>query len=271
MAQGPSKRMPERSLWVAISSLPGSPNDAEMPAATASAPEVLDTAARARDEAAVERDIAATGRENAAAARDARGVPATELERLAVERLLAARDRAAAALDRQEAALDRVRATQYLQRTYRDSLTGVLQRVSGRDQLSRAVDRSNRGGDPLTVAFLDVDRLKEVNDTQGHAAGDALLCAVAGALTGALRSYDLVVRYGGDEFVCAFPDTALLDASARFDDVALAVERAVPGASFSVGLAQLEPDETLDSLIGRADREMYSSRRGRSGHTPAPS
>ena len=224
-------------------------------AADASAPDVL-------DEAAVARDVAALGRDTAADARAA-AAPSSPPRDLVEERLLAARDRAAAALDRREAALDRGRARAYLHETYRDELTGALQRKAGHEQLSQAVDRAHRSSESLVVAFLDVDHLKRVNDEQGHAAGDALLSAVGRALRKGLRSYDVVVRYGGDEFVCALPDLALTAARRRFDQVNAILEADSAGTPISLGLARLRPEEDVDGLVLRADRAMYRARKRR--------
>ncbi|MFL6241322.1 MAG: GGDEF domain-containing protein [Actinomycetes bacterium] len=219
-----------------------------------SAPDVLDLRAQ-------ERDLAALARDRAAAARAARLENVYDPEQVQADRMLAARDRAAAALDREEAALDRHRAAEYLKRTYRDELTGALQREAGRDQLAHEVDRAHRLGDGVVIAFLDVVHLKQVNDEQGHAAGDAVLRAVGEALQGGLRSYDVVVRYGGDEFVCALPRASLAIAGQRFADVSNLLDAAIPGTSISVGLAELTKDETLDGVVGRADRELYAARR----------
>jgi diguanylate cyclase (GGDEF)-like protein len=118
------------------------------------------------------------------------------------------------------AALDRHGAADELQNAYRDDLTGTLVRAAGRDQLMQAVARAHRTGETLVVAFVDVDHLKQVNDEHGHLARDNLLRAVGTALREGLRSYDVVVRYGGDEFVCGLPDVGLTEAERRFIDVA---------------------------------------------------
>jgi diguanylate cyclase (GGDEF)-like protein len=178
-------------------------------------------------------------------------------------RLLAMRDQAVAALDRAEAALDRHRAAEYLRQSYRDQLTGALQRDSGRDRLQAEVDRCHRRGESLVIAFVDVDHLKRTNDERGHAAGDALLKAVGRALYNGLRSYDLVVRYGGDEFVCAMAGAHTKDAELRMQQVQRILNASVPGATISVGLAMLQEDETLDAAIGRADRDLYAGRYSR--------
>ena len=85
-----------------------------------------------------------------------------------------------------------------------DSLTGVWLRGPGLAELQREIDRVRRGSGRLVVAYVDVDGLKAVNDTTGHAAGDAILQYAVGVLHAHLRSYsELIVRLGGDEFLCA--------------------------------------------------------------------
>ena len=177
------------------------------------------------------------------------------------DRLLAARDRAEAALDRKQAALDRQRAAEYLRRTYRDALTGALQREAGTDRLQREADRTHRAGGILAIGFLDVDGLKKVNDEAGHAAGDHVLRAVGTALAQRLRTYDLVVRWGGDEFVCALPGSTLESATRRFADVAALLRELHPGATFTVGIAVQERGDTLQATVDRADRDLYDKRR----------
>ena len=177
------------------------------------------------------------------------------------DRLIAARDRAAAALDRHQAALDRHLAEAVLRRIYRDQLTGALQRDVGRDRIAEEIDRAHRAQHELTLAFLDVVGLKQVNDQHGHAAGDHLLKMVGQALRAGLRSYDVVVRYGGDEFVTALPTAGRAEARRRFSEVSETLARLHPGAEVSVGLAVLVEDDTVDALIARADQDLYASRR----------
>jgi diguanylate cyclase (GGDEF)-like protein len=177
------------------------------------------------------------------------------------DRLMAARDRAEAALDRKQAALDRQRAAEYLRRTYRDGLTGALQREAGTDRLQREVDRTHRAGGLLTIAFLDIDGLKKVNDSAGHAAGDQVLRAVGTALAQRLRTYDLIVRWGGDEFVCAMPGSTPESAARRLADVRTVLAELEPRAAFTVGIAVQERGDTLQATIDRADRALYEQRR----------
>ena len=101
-----------------------------------------------------------------------------------------------------------------------DDLTGALRRSAGLAALQREIDRSRRvGGRGIAVIFLDVDSLKHVNDTEGHAAGDRVLVEVVAAIRKRVRSYDLVIRYGGDEFLCALVDVAPEDAERTLADI----------------------------------------------------
>lgn len=211
---------------------------------------------------AASRATAALTRDHAAEARDA---PSSHrgFEEAAGDRAGAALDRAAAALDRESSASDRHDAADRLRNAYRDELTGLLLRDPGRDQLSQSVDRAHRSGEALVFAFLDVDKLKRVNDVDGHAAGDDVLREVGLAIRQNLRSYDIAVRYGGDEFVCALPGAALDDAAQRLQDVTRQLSAAVADAKVSFGLAQLRPEETLEQVLARADADMYARREAR--------
>jgi diguanylate cyclase (GGDEF)-like protein len=135
--------------------------------------------------------------------------------------------------------------------------------------LRREIDRARRSDGALILAFVDVDGLKAINDTHGHAAGDRALRAVAVALLGGLRSYDLVVRHGGDEFLCGLPGSDLAGAQRRFDAVAKTLIEHNPGTSVSIGLTELAAPDTLDSLIARADAALYATRRNTRGRADA--
>jgi diguanylate cyclase (GGDEF)-like protein len=142
-----------------------------------------------------------------------------------------------------------------------DELTGVLRRAAGLAALEREVRRAQRFDDrELVVAFIDLDELKGVNDTRGHAAGDAVLREVASALRRRLRAYDLVIRWGGDEFVCSLPGAGLEPARRALADIC-AEFRARTGCTFSAGFAALGEDGDAASLVARADADYYESRR----------
>ncbi len=183
--------------------------------------------------------------------------------RAAADRADAAGDRRRAAKDRVAADADRGQARLELGEARSDSLTGAQRRGLGLVTLQHEIDRSFRSGEPFALAFVDVDGLKQLNDREGHAAGDALLQAVVTALMTGRRSYDSVVRIGGDEFLCGFTNTDLVACRRRIEEIRASLERGRPAASISVGLAILGERDTLEKLIARADADMYSSKQGR--------
>jgi diguanylate cyclase (GGDEF)-like protein len=110
-----------------------------------------------------------------------------------------------------------------------------------------------------------VDNLKAINDAGGHAAGDQMLLAVAEALQAQMRSYDLIFRYGGDEFVCVVSGVDAAAALERLDVVNTVLADADEHGSVTVGVAQLQPGDTPEHLVARADAEMYRERHQRRG------
>ena len=244
-----------------------------------------DTAAEARDRVAAKRDRDAEERDRVAALDDARVLAASGPEvaarvardrrRAAADRKRAAEERRRSAQDRERAARDRAAAARYRAEALRqrelaavDPLTGARRRDLGLDELQRTIDRAERTSGQLVAAFVDVDGLKTINDTAGHAAGDAVLVAVVEALHKHLRSYDVVVRLGGDEFLCAIPDLTVAQARARFAAVAGQLATAPSPCAITVGFAALVPGETAEELIARADAELLALRRERPGSSP---
>jgi len=235
-------------------------------------PDKRDRAAERRDRSAEGRDRAAQTRDDAADEREGsdKRLSMSEREEAARDRAEAARDRAEAAHDRERAAGDRRQAKRDRRHAGLDGLTGALRRDRGLVDLEREIDRVRRSDGRLVLAFVDVDGLKATNDAEGHAAGDQLLHDIAVALRAGLRSYDLVIRYGGDEFLCVLPGTDVEGARRRFDEVARNLTEKSPRASVSTGLAALQAGETPDQLIARADRALYSVRRGASRASAQP-
>jgi diguanylate cyclase (GGDEF)-like protein len=139
-----------------------------------------------------------------------------------------------------------------------DDLTGVLRRAAGISAADREVARARRQKTPLSVAFIDLDGLKQINDGRGHVAGDELLKGLASALRGGLRGQDLVLRYGGDEFVCVLPDANAEAATAKLQQIQKELAKA--GVGFSFGIAQFERNDDVVSLLGRADAELYKAK-----------
>ena len=162
-------------------------------------------AVEAREQAAAERDSIANTRDRGAAERDS---IANTRDRVAVGARLD-RERAAppAGSGRpaevpEDAALERARLEAELQRAHLDALTGAFRREMGRLALRNEIERARRSDGKFVIAFIDVDGLKGVNDREGHAAGDRILRTLAATMRANLRSYDPIVRFGGDEFIC---------------------------------------------------------------------
>ncbi|SNS90897.1 diguanylate cyclase (GGDEF) domain-containing protein [Geodermatophilus pulveris] len=139
-----------------------------------------------------------------------------------------------------------------------DPLTGLANRRAWQAAAERSLAHALRSGEPFTVALIDLDGFKAVNDRLGHGAGDTLLQALAGAWSAELRLSDLLGRYGGDEFVLSLPDT---DAD-RAGDL-LARLRSGHPAPWSAGTATAQPGDTLTEMLMRADAELYRAKRDR--------
>jgi diguanylate cyclase (GGDEF)-like protein len=237
-----------------------------------------DRAADARDVAMARLDAAAdqpeptralTGFELVARAAQQRKLAAEHRAQAANHRLLATQDRQAAARDREQAAHERQQALAdrealaiELERAAIDALTGARTRAAGLRELDHELDRARRTASPLVVAYIDVVGLKAINDTLGHGAGDALLKHVVAHLKARVRPYDLLIRLGGDEFLCAMSNLTQASARERFDSIADALSRsASKPAAIRVGFAQLRNHESASQLIARADRELIRTPR----------
>jgi diguanylate cyclase (GGDEF)-like protein len=231
-----------------------------------------DQEAEARDDAAGDLDRtagdrAASNRQRAedagARAASERAGAADSRVRAVNDRKVAADDRAQGSRDRQVAAEDRAQAARDRENSGTDELTGVSRRGAGLAAIVREINRAQRDSGELVAAYVDVDGLKATNDSKGHAAGDALLIAVADSLRACLRSYDVITRVGGDEFVCALPGIAVDHARRRFGVVSEMLAAGGSGASITVGLARLQTGDSADDLIERADDEVSIARKRR--------
>jgi diguanylate cyclase (GGDEF)-like protein len=141
-----------------------------------------------------------------------------------------------------------------------DPLTGLANRRAWQSAAEPGLAHALRSSEPFTVALIDLDDFKAVNDRYGHRAGDTLLQALADAWSAQLRLSDLLGRYGGDEFVLSLPAT---DAG-RAEDL-LARLRAAHPAPWSAGTATARPGDTLTELLVRADTDLYRNKRRKRG------
>jgi diguanylate cyclase (GGDEF)-like protein len=136
----------------------------------------------------------------------------------------------------------------------------VRRRGAGLAAIQREIDRARRTNLELVAAYVDVDGLKAENDVRGHAAGDTLLVAVADSLRACLRSYDVITRVGGDEFVCVLSGITVEDTRPRFEAASKKLAAGLPGASITIGFARLQADDSADDLIQRADGDVLRAR-----------
>jgi diguanylate cyclase (GGDEF)-like protein len=143
----------------------------------------------------------------------------------------------------------------------RDQLTGLYNRRGWCMLLNREEDRCRRYGHPACVVSIDLDELKYVNDTQGHAAGDALLARAGQALATLARSSDVVARLGGDEFSMLLVECDHFDAQAMLQR--LQEHLAQADVKASVGMAMRKPGDDLNETFALADAEMYAVKRNR--------
>jgi diguanylate cyclase (GGDEF)-like protein len=218
-----------------------------------------DAEAQARDVAATARDQLAALHDRELAAREAAGdrdVGLESRERTAADRDQAAGDRNRAAADRRHGAADLEVLISQLAIAETDALTGARTRAAGLADLEHEMERARRAPGPLVVAYVDVVGLKMVNDSRGHAAGDALLRRVVGTIRAHMRSYDLIVRLGGDEFLCAMVGATRREARERFRAVTTELAAGTEPCEIKLGFAALSPQDSADALIQRADAEL---------------
>jgi diguanylate cyclase (GGDEF)-like protein len=146
-----------------------------------------------------------------------------------------------------------------------DSLTQISNRRAFFEAATLELERARRHERPITVAYVDVDDFKNVNDQLGHAHGDALLVSVAQALRAATRAVDAVARLGGDEFGLLLPETEAILARLR-TTILTALVRGGWRVGVSMGAATfLSAPDSVDQMMARADELMYAAKREEKG------
>ena len=150
-----------------------------------------------------------------------------------------------------------------------DDLTDLLNRRTGLELMNKVLNQSKRKGRNFVIATMDLDRFKNINDSYGHEVGDRVLQSVKAFTSNILRDYDILTRYGGDEFVFCFPDANLDEAQTVLERIRkafeaekiLAVNEKYINITVSIGVASF-PDhgETINELINASDRALYDAK-----------
>ena len=148
-----------------------------------------------------------------------------------------------------------------------DPLTGLPNRAAWSERLEYEVNAWHQQGNNLSLAMLDLDHFKRINDGYGHLAGDKVLKIIANVLSKRLRATDFIARFGGEEFVLLMPDSALGDALELGERLRAAIE-ACPfhfkgervTITMSIGMAQFQPGERSDLALKRADEALYRAK-----------
>jgi diguanylate cyclase (GGDEF)-like protein len=146
-----------------------------------------------------------------------------------------------------------------------DSLTGILNRGEGIRRIQQEISRSLRVPQPLSIILVDIDYFKRINDNFGHQVGDRVLQSVSANLTSVLRNYDLICRYGGEEFLIMLPTTELSKALETAERLRLVIAENSTASedgksiaiTISLGVSSLQEGDSLDGLVYRADNALY--------------
>ncbi len=227
-----------------------------------------DTAASDADRTASERDDAARRRERRALlVEDAiAGSDASVAEKVEQLRQQAAHDRAGAAAERERAAEERTEATAERSRleaelhgAYLDGLTGAFRREVGQHALALEIDRARQADGRFVLARIDVDGLGGINERAGHATGDHVLRTLVAIMRSGLRSYDPIVRMGGDDFACGIAGAGLDEVDLLFYEVERSMQ-ADTGVGISVGTAALAVGESIEQITARADAALLDTK-----------
>lgn len=148
-----------------------------------------------------------------------------------------------------------------------DGLTGLLNRVAFDEKANKLIASARKTGLPTCVLIADIDYFKHVNDTYGHQAGDQVLVAFAQVLKSVLEKDQVGGRIGGEEFAVILPNHSIAPARMRAEAIRTGLNAAELGADISasvtvsIGIAQLQPDEPLHSIMARADKALYTAKK----------
>ncbi len=164
--------------------------------------------------------------------------------------------------DRNEPTVEEFQALEILAVT--DPLTGLANRRGGEQNIANEISRAKRQKSSLSCILLDIDRFKDINDTYGHQAGDQLLREISALLRRTVRAYDILVRWGGEEFLVVLPGVGLEQTRKLAERVRHAVEtmelQGIGAVTVSAGAATLDDDYDFESTLALADRRLYQAK-----------
>ncbi|MBQ4347379.1 MAG: GGDEF domain-containing protein [Firmicutes bacterium] len=146
-----------------------------------------------------------------------------------------------------------------------DPVTSLFNRRVLKDDVPRIIEDAKKRNMPVCSMILDIDYFKEVNDTFGHLEGDAILKKLADVMKASFRQSDILIRYGGDEFIIILPETKLVHANMAAERLCTAVRREIllpngKNITISVGVAESLPQDDFLALVSRADEGLYMAK-----------
>lgn len=154
-----------------------------------------------------------------------------------------------------------------LDAAHRDPLTGVNNRASMNSAIEREIQLAQRHGTELSLLAMDIDHFKKINDTHGHTMGDCVIKAVAEAATAAIRTTDMVFRFGGEEFVILLSNTSRRGATLlanrlrqKIEETCIICDGTHISATVSIGISCVQKDDSYDTLFARADAGLYQAK-----------
>lgn len=154
-----------------------------------------------------------------------------------------------------------------LEAAHRDPLTGVNNRASMDASIEREIQLAQRHGTELSLLTMDIDFFKKINDTYGHSMGDCVIKAVAEAATAAIRTTDMVFRFGGEEFVILLSNTGRKGATLlanrlrqKIEETCIICDGTHLSATVSIGVTCAQKDDTYEKLFARADAALYQAK-----------
>lgn len=164
---------------------------------------------------------------------------------------------------------EKIEGQRLIEMAQNDTLCKTFNRQYSHQLLEDVFNQAKEYGQTLTILMIDIDDFKRINDQFGHAAGDVVLAEIAAILKSNIRNFDILGRYGGDEFLVGLVNTDIklaLSIAHRVADAVSAAQISIPSAkplqvTISVGVKSLEDESSLDTLIGGADKKLYEAKR----------